>query len=71
MKLNKAVTFVKVKESDIPDGIPYRVKTFGDESSTIVVDKKAILIENKCLYQDAECYKTSQSLALSQLKKKY
>lgn len=68
--LNKKIQFVKSLEgANIPINLIYRVKTFGETESVLIIDKKATIIKNSYLYQDMECYKSSQKLEVIKFKK--
>lgn len=67
--LNKKVQFVKVKVATPGVDIPYRVKSFGETESVIIVDKKATPFSNDNIYQDMDCYKADQQVKLQQFKK--
>ena len=68
-QLNKNVQFVKVKSAGVAVDIPYRVKSFGDSESLVIIDKKATTLSNASIYQDMDCYKADQQLKLQQFKK--
>lgn len=67
--LNKKVQFVKVKAAGVPVDIPYRVKTFGENESVVIIDKKATTLSNTSIYQDMDCYKADQQVKLQHFKK--
>ncbi len=68
--LNKKIQFVKLKdEMTTIANIPYRVKSFGDKESVIIVDKKATIIDNDKLHQDMDCYKADQQVKVKQFKR--
>lgn len=68
--LNKSVQFVKVDQIGILKDIPYRVKSFREKESIVVIDKKATTIKNENLTQDTECYAYDKKVKLEQAKKK-
>jgi hypothetical protein len=67
--LNKKVQFVKVKSATPGTDIPYRVKSFGETESILVIDKKATTFSNNDIFQDMDCYKADQQVKLQQFKK--
>lgn len=67
--LNKKVQFVKVIAAGVPVDIPYRVKSFGDTESVVIIDKKATTLSNESLSQDMDCYKADQQVKVQQYKK--
>jgi hypothetical protein len=67
--LNKKVQFVKVIAAGVAVDIPYRVKSFGDTESVVIIDKKATTVSNENLSQDMDCYKADQQVKVQQYKK--
>lgn len=67
--LNKKVQFVKVIAAGVVVDIPYRVKSFGETESVVIIDKKATTLSNESLSQDMDCYKADQQVKVQQYKK--
>lgn len=69
--INKNVKFVKIQPLGPMGNIVYRVKSFGDKETVIIVDKKATTVKNENTYQDMECYKADNAVKLAHGTKKY
>lgn len=51
--LNQKLQFVKIKNE--PENV-FRVLEHGEHETAILINKKRIVVDNKNLYQDFECY---------------